>query len=138
MTLGEIIKKYRTENKVSMEYVAKQCGITKGYVAMLEKNVNSKTGRPVKPTVETIAKVSKGLHLDIDTVFDMLDDDYEIKISNFKFNESDYNESVSELKKKIEHLEGIMSMLPESYQDEIIRYAEYLSDKYAMEEDATL
>ena len=59
MTLGEIIKKYRTENKVSMEYVAKQCGITKGYVAMLEKNVNSKTGRPVKPTVETIAKVSK-------------------------------------------------------------------------------
>ena len=33
MTLGEIIKQYRTENKVSMEYVAKQCGITKGYVA---------------------------------------------------------------------------------------------------------
>ena len=56
----------------------------------------------------------------------------------FQFDKSMYDESMSELKKKIEHLEGIMSMLPESYQDEIIRYAEYLSDKYAMEEDATL
>ena len=56
----------------------------------------------------------------------------------FQFDKSMYDESMSELKKKIEHLEGIMSMLPESYQDEIIRYAEYLSDKYAMEEDAAL
>lgn len=80
MTLGDIIKKYRTENGVSMEYVANLCGITKGYVAMLERNVNSKTGRPVKPTIETIAKVCNGLHLDINTVFDSLDDDYEITI----------------------------------------------------------
>ena len=56
----------------------------------------------------------------------------------FQFDKAMYDESMSELKKKIEHLEGIMSMLPESYQDEIIRYAEYLSDKYAMEEDAAL
>ena len=56
----------------------------------------------------------------------------------FQFDKAMYDESMSELKKKIEHLKGIMSMLPESYQDEIIRYAEYLSDKYAMEEDATL
>ena len=57
---------------------------------------------------------------------------------DFQFDKSMYDESMSELKKKVEHLEGIMSMLPESYQDEIIRYAEYLSDKYAMEEDAAL
>lgn len=80
MTLGDIIKKYRTENGSSMEYVANLCGITKGYVAMLEKNVNSKTGRPVKPTIETIVKVCNGLHLDLNTVFESLDDDYEITI----------------------------------------------------------
>ena len=56
----------------------------------------------------------------------------------FQFDKAMYDESMSELKKKVEHLEGIMSMLPESYQDEIIRYAEYLSDKHAMEEDAAL
>lgn len=81
MTLGDVIKSYRDENKVSMEYVANLCGITKGYVAMLEKNVNPKTGRPVKPTIETIVKVCNGLHLDFNSVFDSLDDDYEINIS---------------------------------------------------------
>lgn len=81
MTLGDVIKSYRDENKVSMEYVANLCGITKGYVAMLEKNVNSKTGRPVKPTIETIVKVCNGLHLDFNSVFNSLDDDYEINIS---------------------------------------------------------
>lgn len=81
MTLGDVIKSYRVNNKVSMEYVAKLCGITKGYVAMLEKNINSKTGRPVKPTIETIVKVCNGLHLDLNAVFDSLDDDYEIALS---------------------------------------------------------
>ena len=32
MTLGDIIKNYRNENSVTMEYVASLCGITKGYV----------------------------------------------------------------------------------------------------------
>ena len=71
-----------------MEYVANLCGITKGYVAMLEKNVNSKTGRPVKPTVETISKVCKGLNMDINEVFELLDDDYEIIVPAVKKNNS--------------------------------------------------
>lgn len=82
MTLGDIIKQYRQQHGVSMEYVANLCGITKGYVAMLERNINSKTGRPVKPTVETIAKVCNGLHLNIDAVFNQLDDDYEITVAS--------------------------------------------------------
>lgn len=80
MTLGDIIKKYREENSTTMDQVASLCGITKGYVAMLERNVNSKTGKPVKPTLETILKVCKGLHLDVDEVFDNLDDDYVVRI----------------------------------------------------------
>lgn len=86
MTLGDIIYKYRKENHFTMEYVANLCGITKGYVAMLEKNVNSKTGRPVKPTVETISKVCKGLNMDINEVFELLDDDYEIIVPAVKKN----------------------------------------------------
>lgn len=80
MTLGDIIKKYREENALTMEYVAKLCGITKGYVAMLERNINSKTGKPVKPTLETILKVCQGLKLDVDSVFSVLDDDYVVSL----------------------------------------------------------
>lgn len=80
MTLGDIIKKYRKENSATMEQVAKLCNITKGYVAMLERNINSKTGKPVKPTIETILKVCDGLRLDINEVFSLLDDDYMISL----------------------------------------------------------
>lgn len=88
MTLGDIIYRYRKENNFTMEYIAKVCGITKGYVAMLEKNVNPKTGRPVKPTVETISKVCRGLHMDINEVFALLDDDYEIIVPAVRENNS--------------------------------------------------
>lgn len=57
---------------------------------------------------------------------------------DFQFDKSAYDESVSELKKKVEHLEGIMSTLPESYQDEIVRYAEYISEKFSREEESIL
>lgn len=80
MTLGDIIKKYRKEHSATMEQVAKLCDITKGYVAMLERNINSKTGKPVKPTIETILKVCGGLRLDVNEVFSLLDDDYVISL----------------------------------------------------------
>lgn len=92
MTLGEIIKKYRIDNSVTMEYVANLCGITKGYVAMLERNVNSKTGKPVKPTLETILKVCQGLKLDVDTVFATLDDDYVVSLPVNKKDSLNYKE----------------------------------------------
>lgn len=82
MTLGEIIKDYRVKNKVSMEAVANRCGLSKGYIAQLEKNVNPKTGRAIKPTADTIVNVCNGLHLDVNKVFDLLDDDYTIIVNS--------------------------------------------------------
>lgn len=81
MTLGDIIKQYRYDTHSTMETVANLCGITKGYVAMLEKNINPKTNRPIKPTLETILKVCKGLKLDVDEVFSKFNDDYVVKIN---------------------------------------------------------
>ena len=127
MTLGDVIKSYRNENKVSMEYVAKLCGITKGYVAMLEKNINSKTGRPVKPTIETIVKVCKGLHLDFNSVFDSLDDDYEINISP-----SSSSAPAPELTEQEERLLGICRSLNEEGRERLVEYGDDLvaSGKY--------
>jgi len=82
MNLGEIIHNYRLENKLTLEDVANKCGITKGYVAMLEKNVNPKTNRALVPSLETILKVSQGLSMDIDTMFNMLDDDIRIALNH--------------------------------------------------------
>ena len=126
MTLGEIIKEYRNKNGASMEYVANLCGITKGYVAMLEKNVNSKTGKPVKPTIETIIKVCNGLHLDFDSVFELLDDDYEVTITP--------SSGFSGIEQKIIYV--LRRLTPEA-QGKVLEYAEVLlaSKKYARESD---
>jgi transcriptional regulator with XRE-family HTH domain len=82
MNLGEIIHNYRMDNKMTLDDVAKKCGITKGYVSMLEKNVNPKTKRALSPSIETILKVSKGLSIDIDKMFEMLDDDIRIALNH--------------------------------------------------------
>jgi len=37
MRLGEIIKKYREENNLSMDDFVKFSGLSKGYISMLEK-----------------------------------------------------------------------------------------------------
>lgn len=125
MTLGDVIKTYRDENKVSMEYVANLCGITKGYVAMLEKNVNSKTGRPVKPTIETIVKVCNGLHLDFNSVFDSLDDDYEINISTSRPPSS---APELELTEQEERLVENFHRLSDSQQARLLAYLDGLLD----------
>ena len=139
MTLGEIIKKYRNEHNVSMEYVANLCGITKGYVAMLERNVNSKTGRPVKPSIETIIKICNGLHFDFNEVFALLDDDYEISLSS---SEKPFSEKKSEPADELTTLSGFSNeeRLILAFFDELndegkalmLDYAEllYSSDKY--------
>lgn len=126
MTLGEIIKEYRSKNGVSMEYVANLCGITKGYVAMLEKNVNSKTGKPVKPTIETIIKVCNGLHLDFDFVFELLDDDYEVTITP--------SSGFSSIEQKIIY---ILRRLTPDAQGKVLEYVEDLlaSKKYVRASD---
>lgn len=43
MTLGEIIKKYRTEHDMSMRDFEALSGISRGYLSMLEKNENPRS-----------------------------------------------------------------------------------------------
>ncbi|MCB2846578.1 helix-turn-helix domain-containing protein [Streptococcus dysgalactiae subsp. dysgalactiae] len=81
MKLGEIIKKFREEKKLSMDRFAEKSGLTKGYISMLEKNEHPKSKKPIIPTEETLLKVAKGMGVDIDFVLSRLDSDQEIQIN---------------------------------------------------------
>lgn len=50
MTLGDIIKKYRKENNISMSEFASNCSLSKGYISMLENNINPRNNKPISPT----------------------------------------------------------------------------------------
>lgn len=81
MHLGEIIYNYRQKNHVSMEEFAKLAGLSKPYISMLEKNRNSRTGKPIVPSVLTLKKVARVLNMTFDQLLRQLDNGQEIDLT---------------------------------------------------------
>ncbi len=73
MTLGEIIKGYRENHKMSMDAFSEKSGISKAYISVLEKNQHPKTGKAVAPSVHCIKQAADGMGMNFDALFSMLD-----------------------------------------------------------------
>jgi phage transcriptional repressor len=82
MKLGELLKSYRTEHKLSMDAFCELSDLTKGYISMLEKNEHPKSKKPIIPSYETIEKIAKGMQISVESLINMLDDDQEIQINS--------------------------------------------------------
>ena len=72
MKLGEAIRSYRDEHSMSTTDFAKLVGLSRPYVYMLEVNRNTNGGKPIAPSMNTLAKLSKVLNVPIN---DLIDDD---------------------------------------------------------------
>ncbi len=81
MTLGELLKQYRTQHDITMDDFAKRSGISKGYISMLEKNQNPRTGKPIAPSLETIRQVAHAMGEDLNSVLAQLDDGYNVTVN---------------------------------------------------------
>ena len=81
MTLGEIIREYRTEHRLSMEEFGNRIGASKQYISMLERNMNPSTGRPPKPTLEKIAAVASVVGEPLDALLRRLDGETAISLT---------------------------------------------------------
>ena len=82
MKLGELLKSYRTDHKLSMDAFCELSDLTKGYISMLEKNEHPKSKKPIVPSYDTIEKIAKGMQISTEDLIDMLDDDQEIQINS--------------------------------------------------------
>lgn len=81
MHLGDVIKNYRAEHgKMSMQAFADKCGLSKGYIAMLERNINSKTGEPVVPSIETFIKVASAMSITLEELTNVVDENQPISL----------------------------------------------------------
>lgn len=78
MNIGDVIKKYRKDNGLSLQAFADRCEYSKGYIAMLERNLNSRTGKPVAPTLETFVKVSSAMGISLSNLLKMVDENQPI------------------------------------------------------------
>lgn len=94
MTLGEIVKEYRENHKMSMDDFSKLCGLSKGYISMLEKNVNPTTGKAIAPSLETIRQIAVAINTDINTLIEQLDSKQKVSLVNLSYSKDSNANSV--------------------------------------------
>ncbi|VJL28041.1 cI repressor [Streptococcus pneumoniae] len=117
MKLGELLKSYRTEHKLSMDAFCELSDLTKGYISMLEKNEHPKSKKPIVPSYDTIEKIAKGMQISTDDLINILDDEQEIQI----------NATPAVLSKS--QIQSIYDELEPNGQRKVVTYAEKLRDE---------
>ncbi|MFM1541524.1 helix-turn-helix domain-containing protein [Helcococcus ovis] len=85
ITLGKIINKFRKEKNISMDKFSEMSGLSKGYISMLEKNLNPKTGAAITPSLETYQAVSKAIHIDFDELIKSVDSNSEVNLNSINY-----------------------------------------------------
>lgn len=80
MKLGDIIKKYREEHDLSQRQFAKLCGLSHGYVPLIEKGLNP-NGYPLTPSITVMKQLADAMGMTLHELISLSDDDMEIDLS---------------------------------------------------------
>lgn len=80
MTLGDIVKNYRTEHGLSLREFSRISGVSNGYISMLEKNEHPKTKKPIVPSIEKMRCIADAMGMSFDSLLDIIDSDQPISI----------------------------------------------------------
>lgn len=81
MTLGDLVKKYRTEHGLSLRDFSQISGVSNGYISMLEKNEHPKTKKPIVPSIEKMKCIAYAMGMTLDALLEIIDEDQPISIS---------------------------------------------------------
>lgn len=81
MTIGEIIKNYRTANDLSMDNFGKLASLSKAYISILERGSNPRNNKPVIPSIDTLRAIAQAMNMDLNELINLLDDNRKIKLS---------------------------------------------------------
>ena len=92
MKLKEVIKKYREDNKISMQEFASRSGLSKGYVSMLESGKHPQNNRPLTPSIATYQKIAKGMGISLDDLLHLVDGDEIVSVGK-DFGRTEYEQS---------------------------------------------
>lgn len=62
-TLGQYIKRTREGKNLTLRQLCERSGVSNSYISQLENDGFAKTKKTISPTIETIAKLAKGLEI---------------------------------------------------------------------------
>jgi SOS-response transcriptional repressor LexA len=138
MLVGDYIQQYRRENEMSMDDFANKANLSKGYIAMLEKNKNSKNGKPIVPSISTIAKIANATNISFDDLFCRLDKSQKVIIEgnnpmnfyggNIEVDLKTGNETVHPLFTSIKVYSSVHAGFPQEAEENIIDWEEIPKD----------
>ena len=74
MKLGDYIKQYRLSKDLSQRQFATQCGISNGYISMLEEGRNPRTNEPLVPSLPMLKKIASGMGISMHELISTVDD----------------------------------------------------------------
>lgn len=73
MRIGDIIKNYRNDNKMTMQEFAERTKLSKAYISMLEKGYHPQNNKPITPTLTTLSKIATGMNINLNNLLEKLD-----------------------------------------------------------------
>lgn len=131
MTLGDIIKKYREQNNISMGEFASNCALSKGYISMLENNINPRNNKPISPTLPSIAKIATGMGIELDSLLKMLDNEQPIQL----LSTSEEFPTIEIISSQQKELNETYLQLSDHNQRKVLTYSKNLLSTQQMEDD---
>lgn len=130
-TLGEYLKKLR--GKESLREASKRIGISHTYLDTIEKGYDKRSGKPVKPTPETLKLIADGYHVSYEDLMERagyieeIPDDNSTHLANKT--EKDIAKRIQKFREEIENSDGLAfngEPLSEEAKESLIESMEYI------------
>lgn len=124
MTLKELIIEYRNDHGLSQRQFATACGLSNGYISMLEKEMNPNTKLPVTPTLPKLKQLASGMGMSLTDLLVKVDD----MPVELILDDADSKKLVPEIEDELdaEIMKIISGLTPEKKQ-QALSYIQYLA-----------
>ena len=124
MTLKDLIIEYRNDHGLSQRQFATACGLSNGYISMLEKEMNPNTKLPVTPTLPKLKQLASGMGMSLTDLLVMVDD----MPVELILDDADSKKLVPEIEDELdaEIMKIISGLTPEKKQ-QALSYIQYLA-----------
>ena len=124
MTLKDLIIEYRNDHGLSQRQFATACGLSNGYISMLEKEMTPNTKLPVTPTLPKLKQLASGMGMSLTDLLVKVDD----MPVELILDDADSKKLVPEIEDELdaEIMKIISGLTPEKKQ-QALSYIQYLA-----------
>ena len=124
MTVKDLIIEYRNDHGLSQRQFATACGLSNGYISMLEKEMNPNTKLPVTPTLPKLKQLASGMGMSLTDLLVKVDD----MPVELILDDADSKKLVPEIEDELdaEIMKIISGLTPEKKQ-QALSYIQYLA-----------